>query len=386
MPADKPWGFASGNNEADWEPFGVKVNGYGLTIFDRITIISFDLACGSETTANTRSEYLDVIDNSLNARGHFTSTNELDLARAIAWDKLKIRRGGKYRVCMCPNCAGSEGNVPFQVDAGTFDIHGRPSGLASEDFPVATEVTLDVMGVGLTPDDRLLIADPDYDCGNVITTADVTGQLFVTESAGQSRNSQTAAGTEAGNLNNLVQYSNIKFTLGGPYKICWCAIYADGCARDKFTTTVGQIDVHGYLFAVQTTRVKAGTMATMSLAVVGMNYQWDQVRVVSGDVDCATHLGTRWSDKVPNQGHGALQDPQSSKDGEGASSSSDKRYKLDFELQVDLGGGRTRFVSAPIITRRSCKPGIPQPLLAKLWSPNLACAKSTSPTMRTPRI
>jgi hypothetical protein len=291
-----------------------------LSYQDRIRVVNAAVNCGESVgTGLTKihsSENAESLTGPLAADpfvvGEAGQTG--DFQTSLRWGNpkegmLKMMNSGDYRVCLCAGVGvGCNSDTMFPLTVGTFTVTGPSKlldGTSNTLLPVAGQMfNLQVMGHGMTTNDRIRLVAGDIPCGSaesgMNTPMLVSGRQMDIGYAGVT-----------GDTASSQMWMSLILSGAGVYNVCWCSgfLRPSGFCKEPEDfevtagtfTTVGAIP-HGIAIAPAGTPVPSGKIpenitgsgqevnvgSGFDLYITGLNglSENDRIRLVDSHVTC----------------------------------------------------------------------------------------------------
>jgi hypothetical protein len=209
-----------------------------LSYQDRIRVVDAAVNCGESTGSGLYK--LHASENALSLQGPLAADpftvgeagQTGDFQTSLRWGTrrggmLKIMTSGDYRVCLCAGVGVACNNdAMFPLTIGTFTVTGPSKlldGTSNTLLPVSGQMfNLQVMGNGMTTNDRIRLVDAHIPCGsphsNMNTEKLVSGRLTDISTSGP-----VGIAGLTGDTGSSQMWMSLIFSAAGEYSVCWCS-------------------------------------------------------------------------------------------------------------------------------------------------------------------
>lgn len=237
-----------------------------LSYQDRVRVVDAAVNCGQSTGNGTFA--LHASENTKSLRGPLAEDafgvgeagQTGNFQTSLRWGTerdgmLKIMNSGNYRVCLCAGVgAACKKDGMFGVTVGTFTVAG-PSrlldGTSNTLSPVAGQkFNLQVMGHGMTTNDRIRLVDSDIPCGSPESALN-TKMLGSGRLTDVSESGPVGIAGLTGDTASSQMWMSLMISAAGEYNVCWCSgfLRPSGFCRSAkdFEVYVGAFNTVGAL-------------------------------------------------------------------------------------------------------------------------------------------
>jgi len=265
-------------------PQDFRITGTGFRSSDKIRITSANTICTDRDSEKNVHSAVHMFSESRSS----TSSTSL---RSI-WQDVSVNEPGTYQVCWCGRgLGGCDGPEDFVVHAATLQVAGP---FPTPQFCITgVQCNVEVAGVGLNDDDRIIFIPSFRDCGlSVRSNYHLRG----------GKDARFRGGPD------FSLWAGIVMSMSADFKLCWCGRgdttrWLEGCSRDEdFNVWAGNVTVRG---PRQNTIARPNLGEPFSYYIEGWGLTHrDRITLVDPTVACASEKANImsagvWPSSVP---------------------------------------------------------------------------------------